>query len=258
VIAQCLSAAQRTVPSHFTVHSMHCYFVLAGDAEIPILYHVEHVREGKSFATRTVQARQRGKAIFTVTMSFVREGSGGKKLVTHEAAMPDVPGPRTAGEGGADGDGDGEGGGGPFESQRIEILNSSSRPIPSRPSSITFRPNVVRAAGRTGADRSGCPTRQLTPPTRQKDAPMDQSARPHLAGRRLPGAPLGAGLHVGQLLHRHRVAGAQPVALRSGPAPRQGGRHRRLQRRDGGGGGARERGVDALGGRGAAAHRHDG
>lgn len=108
---------------------MHCYFVLAGDAEIPILYHVEHVREGKSFATRTVQARQRGKAIFTVTMSFVREGSGGKKLVQHEAAMPDVPGPSAGG--GADiigkgGDGDGDGGGGPFESRRIEILNSSS------------------------------------------------------------------------------------------------------------------------------------
>lgn len=156
MIAQCLSAAQRTVPSHFTVHSMHCYFVLAGDAEIPILYHVEHVREGKSFATRTVQARQRGKAIFTVTMSFVREGSGGRKLVTHEAAMPDVPGPRRVGEGGTDADGDGEGGGGPFESQRIEILNSSSRPVPSRPvpSSVTVRPNAARAAGKTGADRN--------------------------------------------------------------------------------------------------------
>lgn len=118
---------------------MHCYFVLAGDAEIPILYHVEHVREGKSFATRTVQARQRGKCIFTVTMSFVREGSGGRKLVVHEAGMPGVPGPKgVEGEGegegvgtGGDGDGDGDGGGGPFESQRIEILNSTSLTVPS-------------------------------------------------------------------------------------------------------------------------------
>ncbi|KAF5017137.1 hypothetical protein F66182_10974, partial [Fusarium sp. NRRL 66182] len=38
VIAQCLSAAQRTVPENFFVHSMHCYFVLAGDSEIPIVY----------------------------------------------------------------------------------------------------------------------------------------------------------------------------------------------------------------------------
>lgn len=46
-IAQTLSAAQKTVPQEFTVHSMHCYFVLAGNAEIPIIYHVERVRTGK-------------------------------------------------------------------------------------------------------------------------------------------------------------------------------------------------------------------
>ncbi|KAH0391103.1 Thioesterase/thiol ester dehydrase-isomerase, partial [Aureobasidium melanogenum] len=77
VIAQCLAAAQRTVRDDFTVHSMHCYFVLAGSADIPIMYHVEKVRDGRSFATRTVQARQRGRPIFTTTMSFVRENSGG-------------------------------------------------------------------------------------------------------------------------------------------------------------------------------------
>ena len=68
---------------------MHCYFVLAGDARIPVLYHVERVREGKSFMTRTVQARQRGKCIFTTTLSFVREGSAGKETVDHETAIPD-------------------------------------------------------------------------------------------------------------------------------------------------------------------------
>ncbi|KAI9831048.1 MAG: hypothetical protein M1819_005286 [Sarea resinae] len=93
VIAQCLSAAHRTVPKPYSVHSMHCYFVLAGDSEIPVIYHVEHVREGKSFITRTVQARQRGKCIFTVTMSFVRDGSGGKEVVEHAVGMPDFPGP---------------------------------------------------------------------------------------------------------------------------------------------------------------------
>ncbi|RDW92594.1 acyl-CoA thioesterase II-like protein [Coleophoma crateriformis] len=88
VIAQCLSAAQRTVPHNFTVHSMHCYFVLAGDSEIPILYHVERVREGRSYATRTVQARQKGACIFTTTMSFVREKSGGAKTVNHAVPLP--------------------------------------------------------------------------------------------------------------------------------------------------------------------------
>lgn len=68
---------------------MHCYFVLAGDSTIPVLYHVERVREGKSFMTRTVQARQRGKCIFTTTCSFVREGSGGEKVVEHEWRLPE-------------------------------------------------------------------------------------------------------------------------------------------------------------------------
>lgn len=120
IIAQCLAAAQRTIPDGFTIHSMHCYFVLAGDSEIPVIYHVEHVREGRSFATRTVQARQRGKVVFTTTLSFVKMNSAGKKRVEHAFSMPEVPGPQEEtmlrypqGEDG------------PFESQRIDIENSA-------------------------------------------------------------------------------------------------------------------------------------
>jgi acyl-CoA thioesterase 8 len=120
VIAQCLAAAQRTVPSNFTVHSMHCYFVLAGDSEIPVMYYVEHVREGKSFATRTVQARQRGKCIFTTTMSFVREKSGGKKTITHAVPLPEGL-DKPSGEQVEDEKGS------PFISHRIEILNKNSK-----------------------------------------------------------------------------------------------------------------------------------
>lgn len=87
-IAQCLAAAQHTVPSNYTVHSMHCYFVLAGNSEIPILYHVERVRDGKSYITRTVQARQRGRPIFTTTLSFQRTDSAGALTVNHQIAMP--------------------------------------------------------------------------------------------------------------------------------------------------------------------------
>ena len=68
---------------------MHCYFILAGDANIPILFNVERVREGRSFLTRTVQARQRGKCIFTTTISFVAEGSGGKESLQHGWDMPE-------------------------------------------------------------------------------------------------------------------------------------------------------------------------
>lgn len=126
MIAQCLSAAMKTVPSNFTVHSMHCYFVLAGDSEIPVMYYVEHVREGKSFATRTVQARQRGKCIFTTTMSFVRENSGGKTTVNHAVNLPSNINPPAenidmdALELKMNGDS-------PFTSQRIEILNKESK-----------------------------------------------------------------------------------------------------------------------------------
>lgn len=96
MIAQCLSSAIKTMPPRsaannnavFFPHSMHCYFVLAGDPGIPILYYVERVREGRSFLTRTVQARQKGKCIFTTTISFVREGSEGKKTVQHGWDMP--------------------------------------------------------------------------------------------------------------------------------------------------------------------------
>jgi len=123
-IAQCLAAAQRTVPKGFLVHSMHCYFVLNGNSEIPIIYHVEHVREGRSFATRTVQARQRGQPIFTTTISFMKEGSGGKKTVEHAVVMPKVDPPR---------DDEPEdmfrGKNSPFVSQRVDIFNSES-PFP--------------------------------------------------------------------------------------------------------------------------------
>lgn len=120
VIAQCLAAAQRTVPHGFLVHSMHCYFVLNGNAEIPIMYRVERVREGRSFATRTVQARQRGQPIFTTTLSFMREGSGGKEKVQHQASMPDVPGPEKQEEDMFRGKNS------PFLSQRIDIHNDDS------------------------------------------------------------------------------------------------------------------------------------
>jgi acyl-CoA thioesterase 8 len=123
-IAQCLSAAQRTVDRDFTVHSMHCYFVLAGNSEIPIIYHVERVRSGKSFATRTVQARQRGKVIFTTTMSFVRQNSGGEQLVQHATPMPDVPKPLKGQNDFVD-----PTDAGPFQSQRIDILNGTSRAV---------------------------------------------------------------------------------------------------------------------------------
>ncbi|KAI5803849.1 thioesterase-like superfamily-domain-containing protein [Geopyxis carbonaria] len=96
VIAQSLLAAQATVPAPLVAHSLHCYFVLAGNPHAPLLYHVDIVRSGRSFHTRTVQARQGGQCIFTATISFTRPvatGDDAKPMVTHSPLMPAAPPP---------------------------------------------------------------------------------------------------------------------------------------------------------------------
>jgi len=59
------SRARRTVPADRPAHSLHGYFVLAGDPKTPIDYTVERVRDGKSFTTRRCTAKQRGSTIFS-------------------------------------------------------------------------------------------------------------------------------------------------------------------------------------------------
>ncbi|KAL2261574.1 hypothetical protein VTK26DRAFT_3860 [Humicola hyalothermophila] len=150
VIAMCLAAAQRTVAADFVVHSCHCYFLLAGSSELPILFHVEQVRDGRSFATRTVQARQRGRCIFTTTASFVRrpspgEGDAAEVSVGHASEMP---------RGEVDGqplrpppdDYDDEPellASGPFQGTKIEVVNQAS-PKPGEKKTRQW----IRARGR--------------------------------------------------------------------------------------------------------------
>lgn len=147
VIAQTLAAAQKTVPEHFSPHSCHCYFLLAGSDEIPILYHVERVRDGRSFATRTVQARQKGRCIFTTTISFVREASGGEKTVRHAKPWP-------AGVEPPEDDWDGEpewARGGPFQSHRIEVNRGGGEGGKSEPYERSCR-QWLRARGEISAE----------------------------------------------------------------------------------------------------------
>jgi acyl-CoA thioesterase-2 len=90
VIGQALVAACRTVDvAGRPPHSMHAYFLLAGDPKVPIIYDVERVRDGKSFTTRRVKAIQHGQAIFITSVSFHRDEPG----FAHQAKMPDVPKP---------------------------------------------------------------------------------------------------------------------------------------------------------------------
>jgi acyl-CoA thioesterase-2 len=91
VIGQALVAACRTVDDVGSrpPHSMHGYFLLAGDPKVPIIYDVERVRDGKSFTTRRVKALQHGHAIFIMSVSFHRDEGG----FSHQAQMPKVPKP---------------------------------------------------------------------------------------------------------------------------------------------------------------------
>ncbi|KAI7862743.1 thioesterase-like superfamily-domain-containing protein [Spinellus fusiger] len=91
IIAQALNAAYFTVGEEFNIHSLHCYFILACVSEVPVIYKVKIVRDGRSFATRSVVAKQFGKHIFTVNLSFAKEEKGTK--LEHQVTMHDVPAP---------------------------------------------------------------------------------------------------------------------------------------------------------------------
>src|ERR1019366_4159642 len=60
----------RTVDASRPPHSMHAYFLLPGDPKVPIIYDVDRMRDGKSFTTRRVTARQHGHPIFSMLASF--------------------------------------------------------------------------------------------------------------------------------------------------------------------------------------------
>jgi len=92
VAGQALVAAGRTVTDERVVHSLHAYFLRAGDPRIPILYEVDRIRDGKSFTTRRVVAIQRGHAIFHLSASFQVVEDGPR----HEATMPEVVPPEQA------------------------------------------------------------------------------------------------------------------------------------------------------------------
>jgi acyl-CoA thioesterase-2 len=70
VIAQALWAAAATVPAERPVHSLHAYFILGGRLDEPVRYEVDRVRNGRSFMTRRVVARQSYGAILTLEASF--------------------------------------------------------------------------------------------------------------------------------------------------------------------------------------------
>ena len=89
VLAQSLSAGLRTVEADRIAHSMHAYFLRPGDPAKQIVYEVDPIRDGRSFTTRRIVAKQDGIAIFNTSVSFQVEESG----LEHQFDLPEVPPP---------------------------------------------------------------------------------------------------------------------------------------------------------------------
>ena len=140
VLAQALVAAERTVLGR-DPHSLHAYFLLGGDPREPILFEVERLRDGRSFTTRRVVARQKGEAIFAMVASFHLREPG----FDHAAPMPAAPPPETC----------------PDPRQAIERLEGPARyrmkgmldtiwPIDFRPTELgRYAPGAVREPRQT-------------------------------------------------------------------------------------------------------------
>ncbi|KAL6111338.1 acot8 [Pungitius sinensis] len=90
IVGQALVAAAKSVGDNLFAHSLHCYFVRAGDPKVPVLYQVERTRDGRSFAVRSVKAIQHGQPILTCQASFHMQQPS---PLQHQFTMPLVPQP---------------------------------------------------------------------------------------------------------------------------------------------------------------------
>ena len=137
VIAQALVAASRTVEPDRVCHSLHAYFLLAGDPLVPIVFDVERIRDGGSFTTRRVVAIQHGRPIFSMSASFQVEEDG----LEHQIEMPTVPMPEDL----------------PSEEEMKAFIDRfAPEPVKrywSRPRPLTMRPtDLGRYSGKTPTD----------------------------------------------------------------------------------------------------------
>ncbi len=89
VVAQALRAAQLTVPDGYGCHSLHSYFIRGGTSNEPVRFEVDRIRNGRSFITRRVVARQSNGAIFNLSCSFhIGEDSPAVQVVEMPADLP--------------------------------------------------------------------------------------------------------------------------------------------------------------------------
>ena len=92
VLGQAVMAASKTIAEARPIHSMHGYFLRAGDAGLPITFGVQRLRDGRSFSARRVHAYQNGVPILSMIASFQTHAEG----LDHQDAMPEgVPDPES-------------------------------------------------------------------------------------------------------------------------------------------------------------------
>lgn len=129
VAAQAAVAAARTVEER-QLHSIHGHFLLPGQHNVPIRFLVDRVRDGRTFATRSVVAHQAGEAIFILSASFTKPEQG---LAHQDTPMPEVPAPDELPE---------------WEDVRAQLLGDPSKRRPDGPIEArvcdpeTFEPGV--------------------------------------------------------------------------------------------------------------------
>ncbi|MCW2622125.1 MAG: acyl-CoA thioesterase [Frankiales bacterium] len=90
VASQALHAAGLTVPGGRLPHSMHGYFLRAGDPDVPTVMRVERDRDGNSFSARRTIALQGGKVIFNLSASF-QTPHPGEEVTRQEAPLAAAP-----------------------------------------------------------------------------------------------------------------------------------------------------------------------
>ncbi|KAF9535520.1 thioesterase-like superfamily-domain-containing protein [Crepidotus variabilis] len=90
VISQAVVSATHSVPPVYSLHSLHCYFLAKASPATPIVYQVDHVRNGNSYVTRAVRAVQNGHNIFIMVCSFHKPEPWQPSL---QWRMPEVPPP---------------------------------------------------------------------------------------------------------------------------------------------------------------------
>ncbi|XP_013125374.1 acyl-coenzyme A thioesterase 8 isoform X3 [Oreochromis niloticus] len=90
IVGQALVAAAKSVSDSLYAHSLHCYFVRAGDPKVPVLYQVDRTRDGRSFTVRSVKAIQHGQPILICQASFQTLQPS---PLQHQFPMPVVPPP---------------------------------------------------------------------------------------------------------------------------------------------------------------------